>query len=209
MVVILEREGAKRCALEAMNIEPFTQKPFVDMINESHSRRIDYYLVRIKCANKGTLKASNTYYCYDGRQMCKYIFEMVISPEGRKIAIKNFVDPIFKETITEMAFFRLRYDSETPLRAEYAGNHLDFLESNSFRSKIFFKEDPLDSLSVNFQFKKIKNIPKLNKKQLLSIFLTILMILVISTFVIVTLEKKRDNKIDVRAGDINYKVKIK
>ncbi|KAF7682453.1 hypothetical protein TCON_2320 [Astathelohania contejeani] len=208
MVLILEKEGNKRCALEANNIEPFTQKTFKELINECHLRKRDYYIARVKCTGKpndtinniansteSTQAKSNPetsvlYFCYDARQLCKYVFEMLISADGRKIRIKNFTDPIHQRDISELNFFRLRYESETPLRAEYVGNHLDFLESNCFRSKVFYKEDPLDALSVNFDFQKMKNITVLSKKQIISLFITIIFILIICTLLVMNMEKK-------------------
>lgn len=190
MVVILEKEGTKRCAIEATKIESFTQKSFLELITESHSKGNDYFLGRIRCSPKED--PENLYYCYDARQLCKYIFEMVISGDGRKIRIKNFKDPINKKNIAELSFFRLRCGSDTPLRAEYLGNHLDFLESHTFRSKLFNREDPLDSLSVNFDFNKKKLAP-FSKKQLFSFFLSILFIFLITSIIVFTVEKSKIN----------------
>ncbi|TBU05080.1 DUF5092 domain-containing protein [Hamiltosporidium tvaerminnensis] len=197
MVVILEKEGSKRCALEATNIEAFTQKTFLDLIKDSHNRKCDYYIARVRCLSKmeslkgAGFNVSGVYYCYDARQLCKYVFEMVISADGRRIRIKNFKDPIQQRTISELNFFRLRYETDTPLRAEYVGNHIDFLESNCFRSKLFYKEDPLDALTVNFNFKKNQKIPIFSKKQIFSLFITIIFILLLSTFLVIALEKDR------------------
>jgi hypothetical protein len=137
-------------------------------------------------------RGGNPYFCYDARQLCKYVFEMVISQEGRKIKVKNFKDPIHQRPFTELNFFRMRCGSDTPLRAEYAGNHLDFLESNCFRSKLFYQEDPLDALTVSFNFKKMKNLPFFTKKQILSLFITIIFVLMLSTFLVIVLEKDKD-----------------
>lgn len=135
-------------------------------------------------------RTKKAYYCYDAKQLCKYIFEMVISAEGRKVQIKNFKDPIHQRPIGELYFFRLRYNSETPMRAEYAGCHNDFLESQSFRSKIFGQEDALDALSVNFKQNKSQKIPLLTKKQIFSVFIIVLFVLFLTTLLIIAMEKK-------------------
>lgn len=191
MALILEKEGTKRCALEGGQAEIFTQKKFIDLISEAHSNSQDYFLARVRCA--GTRKdegnVNGIYFCYDARQLCKYVFEMVIGPKGRRIQIKNFKDPIYKRTITELSFFRLSYDSETPLKAEYIGSYRDFLDSNCFRTKIFHKEDPLDALSVSFKFNKKKKIHAISRKKLFSIFLTLIFILCIVSILVVIVEK--------------------
>lgn len=87
--------------------------------------------------------------------------------EGRKITIKNFKDPINQKEIGEIKFFKLRCDIETPLKAEYIGNHISFLESNVFESKLFYQEDPLDALSVYFQFKSLEKMPYIKKKRVM------------------------------------------
>lgn len=192
MALILEKEGTKRCALEGGQTEIFTQKRFIDLINEAHMQAQDYYLARVKCVSSkkdAEKKYNGIYFCYDARQLCKYVFEMVIGPKGRKIQIKNFKDPIYKRTITELSFFRLSYDSETPLKAEYMGSCKDFLESNCFRTKIFHKEDPLDALSVSFTFGKKKKMQMINKKKMFSIFITLVLILLAMSILIVAVEK--------------------
>lgn len=188
MVVILEREGCKRTTLDVNTTETFTQKPFVDLIRDTKSHRHDYFLVRISTDD-------HLMTCYDARQLCKYIFEIVISPDSRKVRIKNFKEPLTHKKITDLLFFRLRYDSETPLRAEYMGNHVDFLESNCFRSKLFYREDPLYALSVNFSFQEVKGIPMFGRKQVFSLFITIMFILLISTFLVLVFEKERERNI--------------
>lgn len=191
MVLILENEGTQRCALEGSTVEAFTQKPFSDLVNESYMRQSDYYIARVICSgeNDGEKKSKKVYYCYDARQLCKYVFEMVISSEGRSVQIKNFKDPIHQKPVHELYFFRLRYESETPMRAEYAGSHLDFLESQSFRSRIFNQEEPLDALSVNFKLAKQQKIPLLTKKQVLSVFVIILAMILLVTVLVIAVEK--------------------
>lgn len=197
MVLIIENQGSQRCVLEGSTVEAFTQKAFSELISDCHSRQCDYYLARVICT--GTTrgpdhedkKTRKSYYCYDARQLCKYVFEMVISAEGRKVQIKNFKDPINQRTISELYFFRLRHDSETPMRAEYAGCHRDFLESLSFRSKVFNQEDAMDALSVNFKQNKTPKIPFLTRRQILSVFMIVLFVLLLTTLLVITVEKRK------------------
>lgn len=202
MVYLLEKEDSPRCTLEAGKKEQFTQKLFTDLIHDSHIKNNDYYLGRVQCNN---ISEKVQYFCYDARQLCKYLFEMVISTEGRKIRIKNFKDPISQQVIEEIHFFRLKYDSDAPLRAEYVGNHTNFLESNSMRSKIFYSEDALDALSVNFQFNNIKKTNMIDKKRLFAFFMMIIFgIIVISSFIVIA-EKKSGKHNLKNKMNINHK----
>ncbi|AFN82692.1 hypothetical protein EROM_030710 [Encephalitozoon romaleae SJ-2008] len=190
MAYLLEKGNGSRCVLEAIKVEPFTQKQFADMIKEAHAKSQDYYLARVQCRSNPE-DGKNIYYCYDARQLCKYIFEMVISTEGRKIRIKNFKDPINQEQIHEISFFKLRYDSDTPLKAEYVGNQVNFLENNCFRSKIFYQENALDALSVNFQFgPQKKKIPIINRRKLFTVFMMVILVFVIGTLVAMVAERE-------------------
>lgn len=191
MALILEKEGTKRCALEGGQAEIFTQKKFIDLINEAHANSQDYYLARVRCLGVKNDKEniSGIYFCYDAKQLCKYVFEMVIGPKGRKIQIKNFKDPIYKRTITELSFFKLSFDSETPLKAEYMGSYKDFLESNCFRTKIFNKEDPLDALSVCFKLGKKQKIRAIGKRKIFSFLFTLIFILITVSTLILIVEK--------------------
>lgn len=184
MTMILEKDGMKRCALEGTTQEIFTQKKFIDLILESHKNKQDYYLGRVI-----TKKNNKSYfYCYDAKQLCKYIFEMIINSEGRKIKIKNFRDPIFKNQILELSFFKLKYDSDEPLKAEYVGNYKDFLESNILRSKIFFREDPFDALSVCFKLGKRRSL-FLNRKKIFSFLMSLIFILFFVSGLIYLIER--------------------
>lgn len=183
MAYVLEKSGTTRCALDAAKMEIFTQKKFADLIYDSHTRGQDYYLARVHCKEKGSGPSGIAYYCYDAKQLCKHVFEMVITAEGRRIRIKNFRDPVNQKEIAEINFFRLRHDSETPLKAEFIGNHLSFLESNNFRSKLFSLEDPLDALSVNFQFKKLEKMTNLKKRKFIDMFVMIVMLFVIGMII--------------------------
>ena len=179
MAYMLEKMGTSRCALDAAKIELFTQKTFADLIYESTAKGQDYILTRVNCKEKDSRTGNNIYYCYDGKQLCKHVFEMLITSEGRKIRMKNFVDPSTQKQIAEINFFKLKHDSETPLKAEFIGNQTNFLDSNNFRYKIFQQEDPLDALSVNFQFKALEKVPVLKKKRIIEAFLIIFFFLLV------------------------------
>lgn len=200
MAYLLERGNGSHCVLEAIRTEPFTQKQFTDMIKEAHSRSQDYYLARVQCRSSegDTGSKQAPYYCYDARQLCKYIFEMVISTEGRKIRIKNFKDPINQHPIQEISFFRLKYDSDTPLRAEYMGNQVNFLENNCFRSKIFYQENALDALSVNFQFNVGQKMPVITRKRVFTVFMMVVFVLVFGTLVVMLAEKEFARKSPIK-----------
>lgn len=179
MAYVLEKTGTSRCALDASKPEIFTQKKFADLIYDSHARSTDYFLARVHCKEKDPRTGNSIYYCYDAKQLCKHVFEMVITSEGRKIRIKDFKNPANHKEISEINFFRLRHDSETPLKAEFIGNHVSFLESNNFRSKLFNQDDPLDALSVNFQFKKLEKAEFIKKKKIINTLVLIAMIIIV------------------------------
>ncbi|WUR04813.1 uncharacterized protein VNE69_10163 [Vairimorpha necatrix] len=198
MAYLLEREDSPRCTLEGGKREQFTQKLFTDLIHDSHAKNHDYYLGRVKITSQNKIE----FHCYDARQLCKYLFEMVISTEGRKIRIKNFKDPISREVIDDVHFFRLKYDSDEPLRAEYVGNHIKFLESNSLRSKIFYSEDALDALSVNFQFNSIKKTNVIDKRRLYGFLLLVFFGILALSGIVFFVEKKK------KVGRINEKIRL-
>ncbi|KAF9763696.1 hypothetical protein NGRA_1126 [Nosema granulosis] len=188
MAYLLEKSGSSRCTLEANKREQFTQKLFSDLINDSHTKEHDYFLARVHCAEASK---KDTFYCYDARQLCKYVFEMVISTEGRKIRIKNFKDPISAQDIKEVQFFRLKYDTDAPLKAEYVGNHDNFLDSNCFRSRIFCTEDALDALSVNFQFNAVKETKLVDKRRVFGMFMMIVCLLIFITTIVILIERDK------------------
>lgn len=213
MVLIIENQGSHRCALEGSTLEAFTQKTFSSLINDSHTRQNDYYLARVVCEEQegkeeADKKGIKVYQCYDAKQLCKYVFEMVISAEERKVQIKNFRDPVNQKKINELYFFRLRHDSDSPMRAEYAGSHQDFLESQSFRAKLFANEDALDALSVNFKQNKMKRIPFLTKKQLWTLLMVVLSALFICTLLVVALERRRMHRVRTVTRTVNATRKI-
>jgi len=198
MAYVLEKTGTTRCALDAAKTEIFTQKKFADLIYDTHARGLDYYLARIHCKEKDGKASGIAYYCYDARQLCKYVFEMMITADGRRIRIKNFRDPVNQKEIAEINFFKLRHDSETPLKAEFIGNHVSFLESNNFRSKLFSQEDPLDALSVNFQFKKLEKAAVLKRRKFIDMFLLVAIILVIGIIVLLGYKSAKGKAIRVK-----------
>lgn len=182
MVSLIAKKDSTRFALDASLQEPFTNKAFSDLINDSHVRGHDYYIARVHCIEAPEDSAETrpySYFCYDAIHLCKYVFEMVISAEGRRISIRNFRDYISKKEISEINFFKLRCDGETPLRAEFVGNHVTFLESNVFRSKLFFQEDALDALRVNFQFKSAAKPQYIKRKTFFDLFLIVILLLLI------------------------------
>lgn len=202
MTLVLEKEGSKRSTLDVAQIDVFTQKRFTDLINSTHSTNNDYFLARI--TKQSGVSSEGSYSYYDARQLCKYIFEIQMSSKDRKVGIKNYKDPISQEKIIFIHFFRLPYGTETPLRAEYMGDKTDFLESYCFRSKMFYKEDPLYALSVNF-CQDAKKLPFLSSKHIFSLFITIIFILLISTFLVILMEKdanyyKKVDKLKLRVG---------
>ncbi|KAI4292858.1 hypothetical protein PAPHI01_2132 [Pancytospora philotis] len=193
----LEKKGGERCALDASCNEAFTQRGFVELINEAHAKSQDYYIARAHLKN--VHGASPRYYCYDARQLCKYVYEMVISADGRRIRIKNFKDPITQRELSEVNFFRLRYDSDTPLRAEFVGNHVLFLESNALRNKIFYQEDATEALSINFQFKHPVKHTYIKRRSLVDFLLIILVVLVLGAGAVVGI---RYSKGQLHARDV-------
>ncbi|ORD97211.1 hypothetical protein A0H76_1227 [Hepatospora eriocheir] len=181
-------------SLDAGAVEPFTCKSYYELVADAHAKKEDYYIARVRCV----LDPMNTYYCYDAKHLCKFIFETVVGPDGRKIKIKNFKDPIVGSEIAEICFFKLRHEMKNPLRAEPVGNHVTFLESNVFRKRIFREEDPLDSLSVNFQSEEDEKKPTFLSKRkiikLLMCFMAAIVIITISFFVIIQYKAHRNNK---------------
>lgn len=207
MAYVLEKLGSTRCALDASKNELFTQKKFADLIYESHAKGQDYILSRVFCKEKDSRTGNNIYYCYDAKQLCKHVFEMVITSEGRKIRVKNFKDPANFKEIAEINFFKLRHDSETPLKAEFIGNHISFLESNNFRSKVFSSEDPLDALSVNFQFKTLESLPYIKKKKYLDGFILAIMLVIIGVVAFLGLRISRAKQVQAKT-DLRAEKKI-
>jgi len=181
-----------RCALDASKKEAFTQKAFIDLITESHTLGNDYYVARVRCLDNDD---SPLYFCYDAKHLCKHVFEMAISTEGRKIRIKNFKDPVNGMEIEDVHFFKLRSEGTVPMRAEYVGNHTSFLESGMFRSKMF---GPEDNLSVNFQFKKVEKLPKIKRKRLLDVVLLFMVLMLLGVLGFMGVKSGKDRIVNYK-----------
>lgn len=135
---------------QSLNLEPFTQRSFCEIIKESSEKKLPHVLAKV------FLKEETLPVVYDARLLCKYLFELVISKEGRKVRLKRVSDPINDKVIRDILFYEVPVNSKDGLDGEYIGSQKDFLESSGFRSKIFNRNDPFDSLSINFLFKDTK-----------------------------------------------------
>lgn len=189
MSTIMEKIGTTRCALDASKTELFTQKKFADLIYENHSRNMDYYLARVCCKTKDA-NMQNIYYCYDAKSLCKYIFEMVVVGNENEIKIKNFKDPVNQTDIGEITFFKLRCASDTPMKAEYEGNHMRFIESGLFRSKVFSNEDIFEALSINFQTKKPEKLAYFKKRRMIDVMIFLGLIFIMGIILLVGFKTK-------------------
>lgn len=198
MAYVLEKMGSTRCALDATKLEMFTQKTFADLIYESTAKGHDYILARVNCKETDPRTGNCIYYCYDGKQLCKHVFEMLITSEGRKIRMKNFIDPSTQKQIAEINFFKLRHDSETPLKAEFIGNQTNFLDSNNFRYKIFHQEDPLDALSVNFQFKSLEKVTFIKKRRAFEAFLIMFFLVLVCLLGYLAINSANGRKVSIK-----------
>ncbi|KAM0673539.1 hypothetical protein GVAV_002914 [Gurleya vavrai] len=181
MTLVLEKEGTRRSTLDLSLFEPFTRKQWSSLIEFNHKNCHDYYICRV-------LISEYSYTYYDARQLCKYIFEMQISNTCRNIVVRNHKDPVSQSKFQEINFFRIAYDSETPMRADFIGDENDFLRSLSFRTKLFYSEDPDFALNVNF----CGTDERLNffaRKKVFSFFVTIIFIIAIAVFLLILLEK--------------------
>lgn len=176
MIYGYDEGAATRCSLDSKKYEVFTQKRFDELIHDAHQKGKTYYIARIQAEDS---KGKPYWYSYDAKQLCKFIFEIVITSEGRKIGIKNFIDPLQGYDIQELGFYKIEHNMGKDLRAEYIGNHLSFLESSAFRSEIFYDDQALEALSVNFQFKEIKSSSKFVPKRKFAIFIGLMVSLLI------------------------------
>lgn len=173
MVIIFEKEEERKGTLDSGVIEPFTQRKFSELINDAYMRKLNHVIARVKSAGAGQQEVAY----YDARHLCKYIFELVISRDGRKVRIKNFSDPLTEKEIKEISFFELKPKSDTPIIAVYVGSQKTFLESHNFRSKIFNRNDPFDALSINFVFKDTKS--TLRKKSFIPAMISVAALLLV------------------------------
>lgn len=176
MIYGYDEGAATRCSLDSKKYEVFTQKRFDELIHDAHQKGKTYYIARIQAEDS---RGKPYWYSYDAKQLCKFIFEIVITSEGRKIGIKNFIDPLQGYDIQELGFYKIEHNMGKDLRAEYIGNHLSFLESSAFRSEIFYDDQALEALSVNFQFKEIKSSSKFVPKRKFAIFIGLMASLLI------------------------------
>jgi Domain of unknown function (DUF5092) len=167
MVLLLEREGESRKTLDKSTIEPFTQRKFDELVSDAYLRKLQFMVCGVRCAGR---EGDEVFY-YDARNLCKYVFELVICRDGRKVRIKNFKDPVTERDIREIAFFEVHPRSEGPLVAEFVGTQKTFMESHAFRSRIFNRRDPFDSLSINFVFKEQS--PMLKQRSLVPLFISL------------------------------------
>ncbi|EHY66183.1 hypothetical protein NEAUS03_2423 [Nematocida ausubeli] len=156
-----------------LEIEPFTQKSFTEIINESFKNNLSHVIAKV------FLKNEQKPVIYDARILCKYLFELIISQEGRTVRLKRVNDPINDKIIKDILFYEIPVRSKDGLDGKYIGNQKDFLESTSFRSKIFNRNDPFDSLSINFLFKDKKKVGR-RPFLLIGISFTILCIIFLS-----------------------------
>ncbi|KAH9386559.1 uncharacterized protein NEMAJ01_1455 [Nematocida major] len=131
----------------SLSVEPFTQRPFSEIIKESSEKNLPHVLAKV------FLKNESIPIVYDARLLCKYLFELVISKDGRIVRLKRVSDPINDKVIRDILFYEIPSTSKDGTDGAYIGSQKDFLESSGFRSKIFNRNDPFDSLSINFLFK--------------------------------------------------------
>lgn len=163
-------EGTETLTLNDTEIEPFTQRPLRDLCQESFTRGVPHVLGRVE------MKDAEEYALYDARHLCKYMFELVISKDGRKVRMKNLCNPLDDRAIKSVYFYEIRPEAREI--AHYIGAQKDFLESSRFRSRIFNRNDPFDALSINFVFKdKVRH--RLKKKTFIPVVLSVLVLLLI------------------------------
>ncbi|KAI5168025.1 hypothetical protein NEIG_01214 [Nematocida sp. ERTm5] len=164
----------------ALGIEPFTQRPFTEILKESKEKQLPHVLAKVfvKNVDKPTV--------YDARTLCKYLFELVISREGRTVRLKKVSDPIDDKIIKDIFFYEIPVNSQDGLDGVFIGDQKDFLASSGFRSRIFNRNDPFDSLSINFLFKD-KTPSRLGKKPLVLIGISFIILCIIFLSCIYTL----------------------
>lgn len=192
MSYLLEKAPSTKCALDASKAEVFTQRRFADLINECHSNSRDYIIARVNCKEKDPRTGQNIYYCYDSKSLCEYIFEMVVNEEGTKFKVKNFKDPINHKDIGDINFFKLRHNSGTPLKAEWVGNHVTFLESLKLRSGIFGSEEvSQSSLSVNFQNSQAEKLPYIKRRRIIDVSIFLFFLLLLGIIIVIGVKTNR------------------
>ncbi|KAI5191842.1 hypothetical protein NEMIN01_1697 [Nematocida minor] len=166
--------------ISQLSIEPFTQRPFIELIKESNEKNLSHVIAKV------FLKNESVPVIYDARLLCKYLFELVISKDGRMVRLKRVSDPMNDKVIRDILFYEVAGPGKEE-SGSYIGNQKDFLQSTGFRSRIFNRNDPFDSLSINFMFKD-KESNKVGKKPVLIIgvsFTVLCIILVSCTYTII------------------------
>ncbi|KAI5173132.1 hypothetical protein NEFER03_2101 [Nematocida sp. LUAm3] len=163
-------KGEEVLSVPENEIEPFTQRTFHDICQESFLRRVPHVIGKVETKEK------EGYTLYDARHLCKYLFELVISKDGRSIRMKNRTNPMDDLPVKEILFYEV--SPEKTNVGEYIGSQKDFLESSKFRSKIFNRNDPFDALSINFIFKEAAT-QRVSKKTLIPLLTSIAVLLII------------------------------
>ncbi|KAI5181257.1 hypothetical protein NEOKW01_1476 [Nematocida sp. AWRm80] len=171
MNIVLENTIGEKISINQNEIEPFTQRTFWDLCQESFTKGVPHVIGVVKI-QKG---AKKNY--YDARHLCKFVFELVISKEGRKVRMKNHTNPINDRLIEGITFYEVTADSAT---SKIIGTQKEFLESSSFRSRVFNRNDPFDALSINFVFKDNK-VSGIKRKTLVPILISLGVLLIITT----------------------------
>ncbi|KAI5190331.1 hypothetical protein NECID01_0923 [Nematocida sp. AWRm77] len=172
MNISFEESGGKCASIKSTEIEPFTQKSFWELCQESFLKGVPHVVGRTE------VKEERAHTYYDARQLCKFLFELVISKEGRQVSMKHSLNPVDDKAIKEISFFEVHQDN--PTTAVLIGTQKDFLTSSKFRSRIFNRSDPFDALSINFVFKD-KGAMKVKKKILLPLLTLVLVLFLVVT----------------------------
>lgn len=170
--------------ISSLVIEPFTQRPFPELVRESADKNLSHVFIKL------LIKDDPFPTIYDARYLCKYLFELVISKEGRMVRLKKRTDPLQDRRIEDILFFEASAATEYK-KGLYIGNQKDFIQGCDFRSKIFNRNDPFDSLSINFMFKD-KEIRKTGKRPFILIgisFVILCFILISCSYSVIHNEK--------------------
>lgn len=184
MAIIFERDGERAGSLDTNLVEPFTQRRFSELVNDSYVRRLNCVFGRVDSADREGALGQGAVHYYDARSLCKYVFELVISRDGRKVRAKALKDPLSDKDIRDIAFYELKPKSEGPLVAEWVGNAASFLESHGFRARIFNRNDPFDALSINFVFREPLGVKKKRWASLLVYLAVVALLVTVSLFIV-------------------------
>lgn len=176
MNITFQEPSVPDTLIRSTEIDPFTQKSFWELCLESFSKHVPHVIGRIETAD------TQGYTYYDARQLCKSLFELEISKEGRKVRMKSQTNPVDDRLIKEIVFFEI--DSENPGKALCIGTQKEFLASSTFRSRVFNRNDPFDALSINFVFKDQTG-GGMKKKTRILVYISLFVLLTI--FIVCTL----------------------